>query len=220
VNRPIIGLATLLSFAVLGSSVVTAGTRTAALEWTAPGDDGYIGTARSYEIRFSRLPITTSNFLIATRLNTVKVPGPAGSKEHLTILGLTSGVGYYFGVVGIDDAGNRSPVSNITFLHSDVAGVDGSPGDVVNFSAPFPNPAVSTTRFAVSLAQPNWVRIEAFDIEGRKVRTLAMGQYSAGHFDMRWDLRDDFGRSLEAGTYLVRSQIGDSVFLRRVTVVG
>lgn len=219
-NRPVAGLALLLSFSTLGAAAAVAQTRTASLQWTAPGDDGMIGTARMYEIRFSRSPISQSNFAFATRLNTTKLPGAAGTLERLTVVGLTPGVGYYFALCTVDEAGNRSHISNIAFLHSNVAGVeDATGGGIVSFASPYPNPAMNSTRFTISMPQPDWVRVEAFDIEGRKVRTLMMGQYSAGHFDLRWDLRDDSGNSLRAGTYMVRSQIGDSVFLRRVTVV-
>jgi hypothetical protein len=205
-------------FAACLAHAATAQTRTAALAWTAPGDDGYLGRASSYIIRFSRSPITPANFASATLLNTAILPGVPRSTEHLTVVGLMNGVGYYFAMQAKDDAGNLTPVSNIAYLSSGVAGVDGVGGEP-QFSQPYPNPARGDTRFAVTLPRPEWLRIEAFDVSGRKVRTVAMGQYSAGNFDMRWDLRDDAGRSLQAGAYVIRSQVGDTVFLRRVSVV-
>ena len=181
-------------------------------------DDVYVGQPTSYDIRFSRSPISAASFAIATRLNIAFLPGVAGTKEHLTVVGLTQGVGYYFAVRALDDAGNWSLVSNIAYMPGNVAGVDAvyAPPE---FSAPLPNPALGSTRFAVTLSRPEWMRVEAFDIGGRKIRTLAMGQYSAGHFDLRWDLRDDNGQRLNPGAYMVRSQVGDAVFLRRVMVV-
>ena len=180
-----VALLSFLAAGLVGSAA--AQTRTVTLQWTAPGDDGLLGAAKMYDVRFSRTPITTASYLLATRLNTAILPGVAGTSEHLTVVGLTPGVAYYFAIRAVDDGGNWAPVSNIAYLPSDVAGVG--------------------------------LRVEAFDVAGRKVRTLAMGQYSAGHFDLRWDLRDDSGRGLEPGAYLVRSQVGDTVFLRRVVVV-
>ena len=90
---------------------------------------------------------------------------------------------------------------------------DGSP------SSARPNPASGQARFAVTLPKQDWLRVEAFDVAGRKVRTIAMGEYSAGAFDLHWDLHDDDGQALAAGTYMVRGQLGDEVFLRRVTLV-
>ena len=208
----------LLSCIACAWGIAEADTRTVTLEWTAPGDDGYVGKAYMYDIRFSRVPFTAATFLAGTRLNVSIVPGTAGSKEHVTVVGLTPGVGYFFAMRAMDDGGNWAPVSNIAYLPADVAGVESEFGPA-QFSVPYPNPALGGTRFAVTLPRPEWLRVEAFDIAGRKVRTVAMGQYSAGSFDLRWDLKDDGGERLEAGTYLVRSQVGDNVFLRRLTVV-
>jgi hypothetical protein len=217
VNRVISGFALLLLLALPGAA--QADTRVATIEWTAPGDDGMVGTAMLYEIRFSRNPITAALFLFATRLNTALLPGPAGTKEHMTVVGLTAGVPYYFAMRAMDNAGNWSPISNIAYLPSDVAAVPGGPIGDAQFSAPSPNPARTGARFSVTLPEPAYMRVEAFDVGGRKVKTIAMGQYSPGSFGVNWDLHDDGGRQLEAGTYLVRSQIGDNVILRRVTVV-
>jgi hypothetical protein len=194
-------------------------TRSITLGWTAPGDDGWIGQARQYDMRFSRFPITESNFGFAARLNTSILPGPTGSIERLTIFGLTPGVAYYFAVRTADDAGNWSRVSNVAYVGADVAGVDGAIAAEPQFAPPRPNPSGQRASFAVTLPRPEWLRVEAFDITGRKVKTLALGEYSAGSFDLDWDLRDDGGRLLEAGNYLVRGQMGENVFLRRLAVV-
>ncbi len=217
--RWIARLIMLCAFSAAAAAGATAQTRIVTLEWTAPGDDAFVGKSTSYDVRFSRSPISASTYAIATKLNIAFLPGIAGTKEHLTVVGLTQGVGYYFALRAIDDGGNVSPVSNIAYLPGNVAGVD-AVNAPPEFSAPLPNPALGSTRFSVTLSRPEWMRVEAFDVGGRKVRTLAMGQYSAGHFDLRWDLRDDSGQRLNPGAYLVRSQVGDAVFLRRVMVVG
>ena len=189
------------------------------LEWTAPGDDSLSGTAAGYDIRYSREPITAANLLYATRLNGYLLPGPPGTRQRFTIFGLTPGVRYYFAVRTGDESGNWARISNVV-SHSvgAVDVVDAFPAEA-HFSNPWPNPARSLVRFTLSLPASQWVRIEVFDIAGRMVRRLALGEYSGGTFDMVWDLRDDSGFQLRAGSYLVRGQIGDNVFLRRVSVV-
>src|SRR5437867_7783928 len=79
------------ALAVLAAaSVQPAGaiTRTVSLTWTAPGDDGWIGRAKSYDIRFSRYPITSANFAYASRLNLALVPGLARATDGVSIVGL------------------------------------------------------------------------------------------------------------------------------------
>jgi flagellar hook assembly protein FlgD len=62
------------------------------------------------------------------------------------------------------------------------------------------------------------VSVEAYDVAGRHVRTLATGEHEAGENTLVWDLRDDDGRALGTGVYLVRARIGDQNFTRRVIV--
>ncbi len=192
--------------------------RSVTLQWTAPGDDGWTGQARTYDIRFSRFPINQSNFAYATHLNTSLIPGPSGTKEKLTIFGLTEGVNYFFAVRTCDESTNWSPVSNIAYAAGAVAGVENLVVDP-QFAAPRPNPSWNRASFAVTLPRPEWLRVEAFDIAGRKIKTIAFGEYSAGSFDLVWDLRDDSGNPLGTGSYMVRGQLGETVFLRRLTVV-
>ena len=220
VNRWIAALpAAALALALVATAPANATTSSVILAWTAPGDDGWVGRAQAYDLRFSRYPITESNFATATRVNTSIIPGPTGTKETLTIFNLTSGVSYYFAVKTMDEVGNWSKVSNVAYVPSGVAAVDGLGVTMLDFAAPRPNPAYGRASFAVSLPSAEWVRVEAFDVAGRKVKTVAMGEYAAGNFDLSWDLRDDLGHALQAGTYLVRGQLGENVFLRRVNVV-
>ncbi len=202
----------------------TQDTQSVTLQWTAPGDDGWTGTARLYEIRYSTTPLTATNFLFGTRLPTTVLPGPAGSKQTLTVLGLTPGIPYYFAIRTMDEAGNWSALSNVARVSPGaeqlaLRSLNQATIVPISFAEPRPNPSRSSAQFAVTLPGPNYLRIEAFDIGGRKVRTIAMGEYAAGAFDLRWDLRDDSGQTLQPGTYLVRGQLGEQVFMRRVTVL-
>jgi hypothetical protein len=194
-------------------------THSVTLEWTAPGDDSLSGIAKTYDIRYSREPITEARFLYATRINSYLLPGPPGTLQRFTIFGLTPGIRYYFAVRTGDDNGNWSRISNVVSYDSGALDVVNVAPAEAHFSNPWPNPASNLARFTLSLPEPQWVRIEAFDLAGRVVRTLALGQYSGGTFDLVWDLRDGDGRLLRAGAYLVRGQIGEDIFLRRVTIV-
>ena len=63
------------------------------------------------------------------------------------------------------------------------------------------------------------MRVDAFDIMGRHVRTLIAGVRPAGRGDLTWDLKDDAGRRVNAGVYLVRGKLGDRAFHHRVTII-
>src|SRR5262249_38350695 len=72
-------------------------------------------------------------------------------------------------------------------------------------AAPEPNPFNPTTllRFDVPRSGPVWLRV--FDVAGQNVRTLVAGEsMPAGSYQRSWDGRDDHGRSVASGVYVVR----------------
>jgi hypothetical protein len=90
---------------------------------------------------------------------------------------------------------------------------------VAALSNPWPNPARASASLRLSLPQGGPVTIDAFDVAGRRVRRIARGVFVAGSTPIEWDLRDDGGRMLPAGLYLVRAQTADHAYLRRVSVM-
>jgi hypothetical protein len=84
----------------------------ATLTWTAPGDDGDVGTARAYDIRFLTEEIDIDNWVRADGPDFSPVPRVAGTPESWEVIGLESTVTYYFAIVVQDEEGNKSPLSN------------------------------------------------------------------------------------------------------------
>jgi hypothetical protein len=92
----------------------------ATLTWTAPGDpcDDTLAQVSQYDIRYSTAPLTATNWNAASVSANVLVPGPVGSGETLTILGLKSNTVYFFGVKSADASGNWSALSNIVSVRT------------------------------------------------------------------------------------------------------
>ena len=82
----------------------------ARLTFTAPADDTG-GAVASYEIRYSTAPIDGTNFAAATLVPNSMMPKTPGQSETIDAAPLLPGKSYYFAVVAIDAAGNRSPVT-------------------------------------------------------------------------------------------------------------
>ena len=187
------------------------------LHWTAPGDDGLIGRATRYDIRYSHMPINSANFALATPVGGLPTPRVAGSQDSLVLTGLTPGVPYYFAIKTADEASNWSPMSNLLLRSAMFAGVDG-PNAPLSLAAPWPNPAAALTRFAYSLPVASDVTADAFDITGRHVCEITRGTRSAGSGEFVWNLRDDSGRAVHSGVYLVRTRIAGRVWTHRVAI--
>ncbi|MCA9756527.1 MAG: fibronectin type III domain-containing protein [Candidatus Eisenbacteria bacterium] len=99
-------------------TVSTTGTATATLRWTAPGDDGDVGQATSFDIRYSLSPITTDNWPQADLVTGEPVPGPVGTEHVIMVGGLQADEDYYFALRTSDEVGNESDLSNVAEGHT------------------------------------------------------------------------------------------------------
>lgn len=187
------------------------------LRWTAPGDDETIGRATAYQLRYTNTPITEASFDGATPVVGIPAPGLPGSTETFTVSGLVPNQVYFFAIKTLDEAGNRSGLSNVVAYPSPVTVVEDSPA-ALSFSPPWPNPARNALRCAVALPRAAWIDVDAFGADGRHVRRLASGGHPAGRSEIVWDLRDEGGRRVPAGVYLVRARLGAGVWTRRAVV--
>ena len=75
--------------------------------------------------------------------------------------------------------------------------------------APYPNPFNSEVVVKYSLPREGDVELVVYNTLGQVVRRLATGHQRLGHHRVVWDGRDDVGRSLATGTYLVQLRAGE-----------
>ena len=81
------------------------------LTWTAPGDDGSIGIATSYDIRYSTSAIDESNWDSATQVTGEPAPAGAGTVQNMIVSGLSPSTTYYFAIKTSDEVPNTSAIS-------------------------------------------------------------------------------------------------------------
>ena len=72
----------------------------------------------------------------------------------------------------------------------------------------YPNPFNSSTTIRYRIEEPGRVRLEIFDVQGKKVKTLADGHAGLGVYQVEWDGADASGKPVATGVYLVRLQKG------------
>jgi hypothetical protein len=107
--------------AAVSNLAVGIGVHTAAPTWTDTGDDGFVGTASSFEVRYSSVAITEANWSTCP-IFCSGTPGPSGTPECCSAAGLTPGGIYYFAVRLKDDAHNISPLSNVVQIITHTSG--------------------------------------------------------------------------------------------------
>lgn len=176
------------------------------------------GRATAYSLRYSTAPIVGANFNSATEASGLPIPATSGSTEIFTLSGLAPNTIYYFAIKTRDEAGNWSQISNVATITPPTTDVGDLPA-AISFAAPWPNPARAALNFAFSLPRAAMLQMDAFSIDGRRVRHLTGGSQPAGHGQIAWDLRDDAGNRVPAGVYLIRALLDDTVCSGRVTIV-
>jgi hypothetical protein len=208
-----------------------AGKYTAAISWTAPGDDGNVGTAVAYDLRRSTSTITTGNFSSATQVTTSS-PQPAGTSECAELNGLSHCTTYYYALKTQDSDGNWSAMSNVLTLTQKCnntvascmsgANARASVEPVVPSFLRVQSPANGHSLVEFGLApELDGVTIDAavFDVAGRRVMTLESGPARSGDHSHVWNLDGADGRPVPAGLYFVRVAAGTELMTDRIVVV-
>lgn len=83
-----------------------------------------------------------------------------------------------------------------------------------------PNPLSSGAIIEYAVARGGRVRLDVYDVSGRRVASLVDSHASGGAVQTAlWDGRDDRGRDLPSGVYFVRLEAGRETALRKVAIV-
>lgn len=88
----------------------------------------------------------------------------------------------------------------------------------LRFYPPRPNPAAGAIQFAYDLPKAAPVRLEVFDLSGRRVANVASGQTEAGHHELRWSPRGD-GGGVAAGLYFARFSVPGMTRMVRIVLL-
>lgn len=92
-------------------------------------------------------------------------------------------------------------------------------GTIALLKQNFPNPARAGTTIRFVLAFPADVRIDVFDVAGRRVRTLRHEEYQAGEHEVPWDLRNEDGLGVASGIYFYRLEAGGKSIAKKLAVI-
>jgi len=82
-----------------------------------------------------------------------------------------------------------------------------------------PNPFGGTTQIKFELPTGTRVKLEIFDLFGRRVRTLANDVWSAGYHHVEWDGRGEDGTLVPAGVYAYRMTAGSFRAQRKMVLL-
>ena len=83
----------------------------------------------------------------------------------------------------------------------------------------YPNPFNAGTVITYELPEISDVRLEVYDVLGRRVVTLVQDHQDSGRHQISWDGRDAAGQSLASGVYVYRLQAADNVLTRKMVLL-
>jgi Protein of unknown function (DUF4038)/Putative collagen-binding domain of a collagenase/FlgD Ig-like domain len=101
-------------------------------------------------------------------------------------------------------------------------GVKGEPPPVplvANLGQNYPNPFNPATTIGYDIPVRSAVALVIFDMAGRKIRTLVQGVRPAGRYSVRWDGKDDTGRSVSSGIYLYDLRAGGIRITKKMLLI-
>ncbi|MGH2570479.1 MAG: FlgD immunoglobulin-like domain containing protein [bacterium] len=112
----------------------------------------------------------------------------------------------------LDPDGTIADLGPFFFEQSGV-GVPGTGGaGTLAGLASAPNPFRATTTVRFDLAREARVTVEIVDVAGRLVRRWADASFGAGRRTVSWDGRDEDGRAVASGVYLIMVRAGDEAW--------
>lgn len=102
---------------------------------------------------------------------------------------------------------------------TDVKEIDHSIPTEFSISDAYPNPFNPETKINFSIAKQANVQLVIYNILGQKVRTLINQEMQPGKFSATWDGKDDLGRQVSSGVYLIGFESDSFRAFRKVVLM-
>ncbi len=131
-------------------------------------------------------------------------------------VGLGQAVTVYHRVIASDGtASTEGPAASVVLTRDAITNTDaiGVPTEFA-LHGNFPNPFNPTTTLRYDVAEAGLVKLEVFDMLGRKVATLVNNNQPVGRFSVSFD-----AVNLSSGVYLYRLEAGQKVLTQTMTLL-
>lgn len=136
--------------------------------------------------------------------------------DVLTLSGI-----YTYYITAIYDENSESDATNtaaVEFTATGIINPDLIPQQT-RLGSNYPNPFTESTKLRFDLSRDGDVFIEIFKVSGEKVRSLLHKNALAGHYEVVWDGKDDMGRMVPAGVYIIQLTSGNTIHSRKMVLL-
>ncbi len=156
-------------------------------------------------------------------LDTVTLSIAAGDMTKCGVLAWTSGVGIdsvQLKVVDLSNIINNISI-NINFLAQHDLSIDHEYQSIntIKILSCFPNPFNPFILLEYKIGKRNHVRLDVYNILGKKVKSLVEEVQEAGNYYAKWDGNNRFNKPLPSGAYFLRIQSGEYHMIKKITLI-
>lgn len=148
-------------------------------------------TVSSSSLNTGWIKVNTESIAAKTSVTTFDKPASKDCEYQLEII--TDSGSTFIGPVGITAAVETVPIKAVTLNQN------------------YPNPAPGAAIISFALPRVNEVDLSVYDLKGRKVATLASGQYQPGEYSVRTP-------ELSSGVYIYRLTTDESTMTKKMIV--
>jgi hypothetical protein len=177
------------------------------LEWSPSGEnDEDLSEYAVYRADASGVEPLPAFYLSSTADTTLLDEGAPGTE-------------LYYVVTAVDVHGNEGMESNEAMVEGTSTGTE----ETVTLSRlrlgpNAPNPFSRTTLLALGLPSAAPVKLEVYDVLGRRVAHRDLGTLGTGWQEVRFEGRDDKGRPLSSGVYFYRVSAAGETLTRKMVI--
>jgi hypothetical protein len=183
-----------------GSPVDLAFDGETALVWGSPGD----GDLAFFTVYGSASAVLDGTAFVIGE--TTRAHQDLGATDYL-----------YYHATSTDLAGNESSPATVARGSTGATAMQGNVATILY--GMHPNPVRVPAFITFGLANAGHVKLEIFDIAGRRIRRLMEETRDSGSHSVTWDGEDDSGNRKAAGIYFYRIEVGDFRQTRKLTLM-
>lgn len=115
-------------------------------------------------------------------------------------------------------AGDPDPTGHVLLGHDPGATSTEAPAPQLSLDT-WPNPFNPRAWICFRLPMDGFISLSIHDAAGRRVKELASSTWIAGSHELIWDGRDDLGRDVPSGVYLVLLKAGSERARRKIALI-
>lgn len=109
----------------------------------------------------------------------------------------------------------------VVYLYREADGSGGSKATRLYMSQNYPNPLVGSNHTTIRYSVParQLIRINIYDVTGRKIKELVNRTHSPGHYQAIWNGRNDRGAEVASGIYFYQMVAGRKKISKKIIIL-